>query len=217
MRGDGPTLSRSRAAAGPRVWPRRRAATAAMLVTVCACPLAAQGVPQPPRPALARLAQPSDTIVRLAVDPTRITGNLVHFLLDEFRAQVERDGTGMRVRLDGTLRADGRMDLLLDEAPIGDAAWALRAAFATPLDSSRRATGLRGIANGYLPESTADSLVAFDGLDFSQDARLRAWLRDGRGARPAGPVWLLQLPSVVAWMRAVAADDLEFITLTPAP
>jgi len=121
-------------------------------------------------------------------------------------------GTGSRVRLVGTLRPDGRMDLLVDEAPLGDMAWALRATFSTPLDSSRRATGLRAMANAYLPESTADSLRAFDGLDFAQEPRVRAWLRDGRGARPAGPVWLLHLPPAfrqLAGSAAASARELE--------
>lgn len=253
--------------------------------------------------------------------PASYRGSLGVVVLPDGRAETVRfptlapEQTGTRVRLDATLRADGRMDLLVDEAPLGDVAWALRAAFAVPLDSSRRASGLRGMSGNYLPESTPDSLVTFNGLDFAAEARLRVWLRDGRGARPAGPVWLLHLPpafrqlagsaaatareldaqprrqlpidaerviggrsnvveyrvtlpegwraqlpppvvatsffaryessyrmdgrtlvmqrrltslgdgvhaperiaEVVAWMRAVAADDLEFVTLTPAP
>lgn len=253
--------------------------------------------------------------------PASYRGSLGVVVRPDGRAETVRfptlaaERTGTRVRLDATLRADGRMDLRVDEAPLGDVAWALRAAFAAPLDSARRASGLRGMSGTYLPESTADSLVSFNGLDFSEEARLRVWLRDGRGARPAGPVWLLHLPpafrqlagsaaatareldaqprrqlpidaarviggrsneveyrvtlpdgwsaqlpppvvatsffaryessyrmdgrtlvmrrqltsrgegvhaperiaEVIAWMRAVAADDLEFITLTPAP
>jgi cellulose synthase operon protein C len=150
--------------------------------------------------------------------PASYRGSLGVVVRPDGRAQtvqfptLSAERTGTRVRLDGSLRADGRMDLLVDETPIGDAAWAMRAAFATPLDSARRATGLRGIANGYLPESTPDSLITFDGLDFAQDARLRAWLRDGRGARPAGPVWLLHLPPVfrqIAGSASATARELD--------
>ncbi len=105
------------------------------------------------------------------------------------------DSTGSRVRMIGTLAADGRMDLAVDDMPTGDLAWAMRAAFAAPLDSTRRATGMRSLAATYLPESTADSLRVFDGRDFTDVPRIRAVLRGGRGARAAGPVWLLHLPT----------------------
>ncbi len=106
----------------------------------------------------------------------------------------DADSTGSRLRLTGTLSPEGRMDLIVDDAPLGDLAWALRNAFASPLDSTRRATGLRTLAATYLPESTGDSLQAFDGRDFAQTPRVRVVLLNGRGARAAGPVWLLHLP-----------------------
>lgn len=105
------------------------------------------------------------------------------------------ESTGSRVRMIGTLSPDGRMDLAVDDTPIGDLAWAMRAAFAAPLDSTRRATGMRSLATTYLPESTADSLQVFDGRDFTETPRLHVKLRGGRGARAAGPVWLLHLPT----------------------
>ncbi len=105
------------------------------------------------------------------------------------------DSTGTSVTLTATLRADGRMDMRVDDQPRGDAAWAMRAAFYNPLDSARQATGLRSLANTYLPESTADSLEVFEGRDFSATARLQVVMRNGRGARAAGPVWLLHLPT----------------------
>ncbi len=105
------------------------------------------------------------------------------------------DSTGTSVTLTATLRADGRMDMHVDDRPRGDAAWAMRSAFYNPLDSARQATGLRGLATSYLPESTADSLQVFEGRDFEANPRLRVTLRNGRGARAAGPVWLLHLPT----------------------
>jgi len=150
--------------------------------------------------------------------PASYRGSLGVVVRPDGRAETVRfptlaaEQTGTRVQLVGTLRDNGRMDLLVDEAPLGDMAWALRAAFAVPLDSARRASGLRGMSGNYLPESTPDSLVAFNGLDFAQQARLRVWLRDGRGARPAGPVWLLHLPPAfrqLAGSAAATARELE--------
>jgi transglutaminase-like putative cysteine protease len=123
--------------------------------------------------------------------------------------------TGARVRLSGTLAPDGRMDLRVEETPRGDAAWSLRAAFAQPLDSARQATGLRAVAAGYLPEATADSLVAFAGLDFTQDARVWVSLRNGRGARQAGPVWLLHLPTSFRQMASGSANTARELEAQP--
>ncbi len=122
------------------------------------------------------------------------------------------DSTGSRVRMIGTLSPDGSMDLAVDDQAVGDLAWAMRAAFAEPLDSARRATGMRAVAATYLPESTADSLQVFDGRDFTDSPRIRAVLRGGRGARPAGPVWLLHLPDpfrALTSRNANSARELE--------
>jgi hypothetical protein len=43
-----------------------------------------------------RPAQPSDSIARQAVDPSRVGNNAVLWLLDEVQAHVELDGTGRR-------------------------------------------------------------------------------------------------------------------------
>ncbi len=117
------------------------------------------------------------------------------------------DSTGSSVRMIATLQEDGRMSMRVEDRPRGDNAWAMRVAFSQPLDSARRATGLRGIATSYLPESTADSLQVFDGLDFSQPERVQAVLINGRGARPAGPVWLLHLPPAYRQVATSASNS----------
>jgi hypothetical protein len=125
------------------------------------------------------------------------------------------DSTGSVVRIVATLRADGRMTMRIDDTPRGDNAWAMRAAFSQPLDSARRATGLRSIATSYLPESSADSLQVFNGLDFTQPARVQAVLSNGRGARPAGPVWLLHLPLAYRQVAASASNTARELSALP--
>ncbi len=115
------------------------------------------------------------------------------------------DSVGTFTTMHGVLDSTGRMDMVVEDAPRGDNAWATRAAFAAPLDSARRAQGLRALASRYLPESTGDSLQVFDGLDFSATPFMRAVLHDGRGARPAGPVWLLHLPQPYTQIAGGAA------------
>lgn len=122
------------------------------------------------------------------------------------------DSTGTFTRMTGVLSATGRMDLVVVDTPRGDNAWASRAAFAAPLDSARRAQGLRAMAAQYLPEANGDSLEVFDGLDFNATPALRAVFMNGRGARAAGPVWLLHLPlpyRQIASGAAASARELE--------
>jgi hypothetical protein len=118
--------------------------------------------------------------------------------------------TGTFTRLEGTLRSDGRMDLRVQETSLGDMGWALRGAFGAPLDSTRRQAAMRALATAYLPDASTDSLSVFDGRDFTVTPRVGGLLRDGRGARPAGPVWLLHLPTpfrqVVANMARQAGE-----------
>lgn len=125
------------------------------------------------------------------------------------------DSSGQVLRLRGELASNGRMRMYVDDLPLGDNAWAMRAAFATPLDSGRRAAGMRSLSTTYLPEARADSLVVFSGLDFSQQARLRAVLLDGRGARQAGPVWLLHMPTAIRQFAATAANTAREIESLP--
>ncbi len=125
------------------------------------------------------------------------------------------DSTGTFIRLRGELSADGQMRLHVEDTPRGDNAWMLRAAFASPLDSARRATGLRGLATTYLPDATADSLVVFNGLDFAQTVRVTAVLHDGRGARRAGPVWLLHLPAPFRQITASTANSARELEALP--
>ncbi len=127
----------------------------------------------------------------------------------------DADSTGTFIRLRGELSADGRMRLQVDDAPRGDNAWMLRTAFASPLDSARRATGLRVMSTAYLPEATADSLVVFNGLDFAQTVRVSAVLHNGRGARQAGPVWLLHLPTPYRQVAAAMSNSARELEARP--
>ncbi len=120
--------------------------------------------------------------------------------------QLPASENGFRVSMNGTLAPDGMMTLRVSDEQLGDAAWALRGGFATPLDSTRRAAFLRNVANASLPDATGDSLVAFDGGDFSEPVRVQYTLRGGRGARSAGPVWLLQLPRQYRNMVSVSSN-----------
>ncbi len=125
------------------------------------------------------------------------------------------DSTGSTITLAATLTADGRMDMTVSDTPRGDVAWAMRAAFYNPLDSARQATGLRSLANTYLPESTADSLEVFDGRDFAATPQLRVTLRNGRGARAAGPVWLLHLPAPFRQLPSGTANTASELEAQP--
>lgn len=125
------------------------------------------------------------------------------------------DSTGTTTRLTGVLSATGRMDMVVLDVPRGDNAWAMRAAFAVPLDSTRRAQGLRAMAAQYLPEASGDSIEVFDGLDFTETPSLRAVFTNGRGARAAGPVWLLHLPQPYRQISAGAAASARELDAQP--
>jgi hypothetical protein len=55
----------------------------------------------------------------------------------------------------------------------------------------------------------------FDGRDFSELARVRAVLRNGRGARPAGPVWLLHLPPAYRQVASSASNSARELSAMP--
>lgn len=129
--------------------------------------------------------------------------------------QIASEANRSRIRMDGTLQPDGRMGLRIEEALEGDPAWALRGVVATALDTVRRGPAIRAMAASYLPEAVVDSFVAFDGRDFRQPATLRVVLRDGRGARPAGPVWLLHLPGPLRQLSATAAATARELDAQP--
>lgn len=124
-------------------------------------------------------------------------------------------GNVSRIRIEGALAPDGRMGMHIEEELEGEPEWALRAVVATALDTVRRGPQIRAMAASYLPEAVPDSFVAFDGMDFTQPARIRVVLRDGRGARPAGPVWLLHIPGPVRQLTANATATAREIDALP--
>ena len=120
-----------------------------------------------------------------------------------------------RIRIDADLAPDGRMGMRVAESLEGDAAWALRGALAATLDTVRRGPQLRAMAASYLPEAVPDSFTTFAGLDFTQPTRISVVLRNGRGARPAGPGWLLHIPGPLRQMPAGATASAREIDAQP--
>jgi hypothetical protein len=114
-----------------------------------------------------------------------------------------------RVTFTGQVEADGRVSGRYSEETTGSRQWALRDAFATPMDSAGRATFARRIAQSWFPGARGDSLQTFNGLDLSEPARISLSVEDGRALRRSGTNWILSNPLGGGDKFTDAADALE--------
>ncbi len=72
----------------------------------------------------------------------------------------------------GTLSADGKFEGHYVETAVGSIAVAMRASFASPLDSTQRVNTARTVARKYFSSADGDSLLAFNGKDYAAPARV---------------------------------------------
>ena len=86
-------------------------------------------------------------------------------------APIEANASILRIRL--TIDTTGHVEARVDDEARGSASFGMRSAFGVPLDSTRRANVQKALAQRlFASDATADSLVAFDGRDFSLPTRL---------------------------------------------
>ena len=109
----------------------------------------------------------------------------------------------------GHVEADGKVHGRYSEQTTGSRQWALRDAFATPMDSAGRATFARRIAQSWFPGARGDSLQTFNGLDLAEPAKISLAVQDGRALRRSGTNWILSNPVGSGSKFTDAADALE--------
>ncbi|MEO6778511.1 MAG: DUF3857 and transglutaminase domain-containing protein [Gemmatimonadaceae bacterium] len=110
--------------------------------------------------------------------------------------------------LRGVLSADGKFNGHYEETVTGSIASGMRASFASPLDSAQRAEAVRRVARRYFSSGDGDSLVAFNGRDYSAPTRVTLRIRDANATTTAGPVELLNIPFPSFATMATVADDI---------
>jgi hypothetical protein len=111
-------------------------------------------------------------------------------------------------QLTGTVSPDGKFDGRYDETASGSIAANLRASFASPLDSAQRVNAARGVARKFFSSGDGDSLVAFNGRDYSVPAHVNIRIRNANATTAAGPVQLLNNPFTTFARMATEADDI---------
>ncbi len=97
-------------------------------------------------------------------------------------------------RFTGTLSADGQIAGRLTQSGRGLSEYSLRRAFDQPLDSARLANMKKSFPSPF-PGATVDSIIGFDGRDWTAKPEYHVVLHGGTAARAAGPVTILSLPS----------------------
>jgi len=108
------------------------------------------------------------------------------------RAGVSADHTIERVT--GVLSADGTFTGVHETRLTGPAGNGLRTMFANPLDSAMRATLATAMVRRDFSTAHGDTLIAFNGKDFSQPIAMTVRFSATDVTTPAGPLLLLNLP-----------------------
>jgi hypothetical protein len=141
----------------------------------------------------------------------------------EFALVVHPDGRGEEVtlpldpiaanrsetRLVGTISDAGLFDGRMESAEWGAGESALREVFVQPLDSTKRAAFMRGLASRWFEGADGDSLVAFDGKDLAARPRISLVVRHGKATSSAGQTEILTIPlSNMSGMKEMA-NELE--------
>jgi hypothetical protein len=111
---------------------------------------------------------------------------------DEITFPKEAAG-GMTTTYQGEATADGKVSGRLEFLAEGSAATQMRTAFLEPPDSAQRAAMGKGIGATIL-NSTADTVIVFDGRDPRAEAKITALLHGGDGFKRAGPAAILTIP-----------------------
>ena len=96
-------------------------------------------------------------------------------------------------RIAGSLSEDGLFSGRIETSTSGTLSPGFRAAFAIPLDSTRRANFLRSVAETF-PGAKGDSLIAFNGKDLSAKTSLTAFLSGGKATTKSGSMQIFNVP-----------------------
>lgn len=110
-------------------------------------------------------------------------------------APVDDSRSVMRVRL--TLDTTGAVTGRVEQEATGLPAATFRALFGQPLDSARRATLGKGLANSIIPSAAADSLVGFDGRDMTAHPAISFTINSQLQLRSVGDLKIVTLPRVI--------------------
>ncbi len=132
--------------------------------------------------------------------PDQYRGQLGIVVLPDGRAQeirfpvaaIDANGSTMRIHL--TLDTAGRGVARVQELARGNTANGMRAAFAAPLDSARRSSTQKAVAQRlFASDATADSLVVFDGRDLGASATISYVVTANNVLKPVGDMKLLSM------------------------
>jgi hypothetical protein len=123
------------------------------------------------------------------------------------KAPIEANRSETRVV--GTLAADGTFSGRYEELAAGARQYALRAAFANPLDSTQRVNVANAIARKMFEGADGDSLVGFAGKDLTAAPRVSLRITGGKAATSAGNSVVLTNPLGSMGGMATSAKELE--------
>jgi Domain of Unknown Function with PDB structure (DUF3857)/Transglutaminase-like superfamily len=132
--------------------------------------------------------------------PDQYRGQLGIVVLPDGRAQeirfpvvpVDANGSTMRIHL--TLDTSGRGVARVAELARGNTGNGMRAAFGVPLDSARRASTHKAVAQRlFSTDATGDSLVAFDGRDLAAPVTITYVVTAENVLKPVGDMRLLSM------------------------
>lgn len=108
------------------------------------------------------------------------------------RAAVESNGSTVRVAM--TLDTSGHVEARVEEEGRGGPSVGLRNAFSTGLDSTRKANLQKSLATRmFASDATVDSLVAFDGRNFSVPTKMTYVVKADNVIKNAGGVKLFSV------------------------
>ena len=146
--------------------------------------------------------------------PLSIQGGFALVVLPDGRNQevtLPSDSPASNVQttvLTGTLSADGKFNGRYEESVTGSIASGMRATFASPLDSTQRAQGALRVARKYFASGDGDSLIAFNGRDYSAPTRISVRISNANATTTAGSEELLNNPFANFAAMGAAADDI---------
>jgi transglutaminase-like putative cysteine protease len=132
--------------------------------------------------------------------PDAYQGQMGLVVLPDGRAQEVRfpvapvDGNNSTMRIEMTIDSSGHVAGHVRESTRGSASFGMRAAFASPLDSARRVSLHKALAQRFFSaDATADSLIAFAGKDFTSATEISYAVRADNVLKPAGESLLFSM------------------------
>ncbi len=108
------------------------------------------------------------------------------------RAEVASNVTTMRVRM--SLDSSGIVQARVEEASRGGPSFGMRAAFAAPMDSSRRSDAQKALSQRmFATDATGDSLVGFDGKNLAAPTTMTYLIRAENALKTVGDLRLFTM------------------------